>query len=327
MTLRFLSKHVYWLLLIIPVFLLSCGEYEYVRSAYPAKKAVPSSQTSIPIPAAIRPGPLPVNIIPALPLPPAQIWLSPGCLIDATALENSPCTQQIIADVLQLQYSPTGEIRECFNEDLKMNIRFEIDSTLPVYGTPSRCILKRERDTGVQQTDSTTLNIRILLNPNHLAKSTRLSIAGSIIHEMLHAYFFYRCVDAAGDPVKEQHLAIDLPFLKPFYLYKQRYVPGNHHEQMAQHYIDKMAAALKEYQLITEESLQPLQLYSRRLGVDDYYKALAWGGLASSVKGDITTAWTAFKTSRPKTAQLYEIIMSAEHNCTVLSASKNRCSD
>lgn len=327
MTLRFLSSHVYWLLLIIPLFLLSCGEYEYVRSAYPVKKAAYKVQPPTSLPAANKPGPVPLNILPAIPLPPAQIWLSPGCLIDATALDDSPCTRQIIADVLQLQYSPTSEIRECFNEDLKMHIRFEIDSSLLAYGTPSKCILKRERDSGVQQTDSTTLHIRIILNPYHLARSTRLSIAGSIIHEMLHAYFFYRCVDAAGDPVKEQHLAIDLPFLKPFYLYKQRYVQGNHHEQMAQNYIDKMAAALKEYQLITEESLQPMQLYSRRLGVDDYYKALAWGGLASSVNGDITSAWTAFKASHAKTAQAYEIIMSAEHNCTVLSASKNRCSD
>lgn len=322
-TLRFMGRHVYRLLLASPIFLSACGEYEYIRTAYPVNKASHSPQTPtslLPEP----PGINPVSISPVTP-PPSQEWLTPGCFIDATALKNSPCTQRIIADVLKLRHSPAAELRDCFNSRLKMNIRFTIDSSLQVYGTPSRCILVRtDSAAGICEPDPFTVNIRIVLNPYHLSRSTRLSIAGSILHEMLHAYFFYRCADAAGDPFKEQLLATELPYLKPFRLNKP-YVAGNHHEQMARNYIGKMAAALKEYEMISSESLQPLMQYSRRLEIDDYYKAVAWGGLGGSVNGDITRAWTDFKKANPKTAQAYEIIVSAEHNCTVLSASKCKC--
>lgn len=321
-TLRFLSRHVHGLLLLCPFLLAGCGEYEYIRNSYTVNKAVypPSTATANSAPTAV----LPEKLLPAVPLPTNQLWLEAGCYIDATALGSSPCTQQIIMDVLRLPHSPAGDIRECFNASLKMNIRFEIDSSLQVNGPPSRCTLLNRFADIRPATDSATLNIIITLSPYHLTRSTRLAIAASIIHELLHAYFFYRSAEAWGNPLKEQQLAADFPLLKSFQLYK-RYVPGNHHEQMAQRYIDKMARALREFQLVSEQSLLPLQPYARRLELDDYYKAIAWAGLAGSIKGDITKAWTDFKAKHQKTAEAYEIIIAAEHNCTVLSATKNKC--
>ena len=119
--------------------------------------------------------------------------------------------------------------------------------------------------------------------------------------------------------------SIPLPQLKPYDPNASPSTYGNQHEQMATNFIDKMAAALKEYKLISDNDLQQMRAIYPNLDIDTYYKAMAWAGLTGDVNGDITKAWEIFQTNNPTEAQMYRVIIAAEENATNLAPSQEKC--
>lgn len=169
------------------------------------------------------------------------------------------------------------------------------------------------------------MNINIKLSPSHIANSTKLSIAETIIHEMIHAYFYYRSIEANGDSLKEQILANELGFLKPYNPNLPPSTFGNQHEQMAASYIQEISNSLKEYKLISNSDLHEIQNIFPSITTETYYQALAWAGLNGDINGFITKAWEVFESNNPSTAQMYSVIISAEENATNLAASHEKC--
>jgi hypothetical protein len=260
-------------------------------------------------------------------LSPDEIWFQslPPYTIDLTGLTDYPCVKQIATDVIALSNSTIKVIKDLFGESAKFNIKFVVDPTLTSAGQNNLSPLYYQ--VNGQYGDFVQLNTTIKLNPNLLAGGTKLSIAQTIIHEMIHSYFAYRSIDAAGDLAKEEALAQELGFLKPYDPNASAVTFGNQHEQMAANFIEKIVSALKEYKLITDQDLQNIRNHfsSQTIDIDTYYRAMAWGGLTMHGNGYITKAWETFKTNNLSIAQMYETIISAEQNATPLSASQEKC--
>lgn len=142
---------------------------------------------------------------------------------------------------------------------------------------------------------------------------------------MIHAYFHYRSIDAYGDSVKEEALANELGFLKPYDPNAPNSTYGNQHEQMAATYVSIIATALKEYKLISDTDLTEIRNLYPNLDINTYYTALAWAGLTDDVNGYITKSWKDFETNNATTAQMYKVIITSELYGTSLAASKDKC--
>lgn len=113
----------------------------------------------------------------------------------------------------------------------------------------------------------------IKLNTQYLQGATTLSIASTIIHEMIHVYFLSLVDDyEMGDINNIQ----TFPILWNDYVNNVTGGVGNivQHNQMAALYLDTIARALQEYHTGIQIPIdqQPQQLY----------KDLAWGGLAET---------------------------------------------
>ncbi|CDN74434.1 hypothetical protein [Elizabethkingia anophelis] len=101
--------------------------------------------------------------------------------------------------------------------------------------------------------------------------SSRLFIAGTIIHEMLHAKLTYDLVNAGWDGRTDNLPKIDpesLPTLLEYYR-KNNYKEGrSEHEFLSNYYIPKVKAALAQFDGYQQS--------------DSVYEALAWKGLQST---------------------------------------------
>ncbi len=252
-----------------------------------------------------------------------ETWFNslPPYTIDVSAL--SPCPQGIAQSVIKLQNSTIKMIKDLFTESTKYNITFTLDPALTVAGhaTPNPFYYPISGQNGPLG----FLDVTIKLNPDHLLNATKLSIAQTMIHEMVHAYFIAHSTVAFGDPVKEQQLAEELGFLKPYDPNAPSATYGNQHEQMANSFIQKMAAALKEYKLITDQDLTNMRQRYPNLTIDEYYEAMAWAGLNGTTNGSITKAWETFQQSNLTKAQMFNEIIQAEENANYYSASKEKC--
>lgn len=264
------------------------------------------------------------------PIPLTVDWFNalPPYSIDVTGLASYPCAQNIAQSVIQLNNSTIQIIKDVFSESVKYNIFFDVDQSLAGtntngHTTPNPTYIPLSDN---QQGPLVQIDMSIHLNPDILTASTKLYIAETIIHEMIHSYFFYRSNDANGDPIKTQKLAADLGFLKPWDPSSPASNYGNQHEQMATTYIQKIVAALKEYKLITDQDLDPLRnTYFPGATLEDFYTAMAWEGLTTANGNDITMAWHTFKEQKPIIAVQYSNIMNFERLTTTVAPSKEKC--
>ena len=246
----------------------------------------------------------------------------PPYTIDYTGLASYPCTQGIVTSVVGLQNSTINLIENVFSQSTKYNLSFNIDPTLTAAGSTHR--EPRFYNFGSQNIFA-YLDVTINLSYELISRGTKFSIAQTVMHEMIHAYFSYRSIDANGDPVKEAKLAHELGFLEPYDPNADTSRYGDQHEQMASKYIQEMVVALKEYKFISEQDLTDMRSRFPNLTLDEYYEAMAWSGLNEDDKGSITKAWDTFKKKDPNKAFMYNEIIQEEQIGGSKNASKEKC--
>jgi len=281
------------------------------------------------------PNPCPNGVIGWQPVPLTKEWFDvlPPYTIDISGLTDYPCAQNIAQSVIQLNNSTIKTIKDIFGESVKYNIYFDANLSDPNSNASSPPYPQWIPIPDGTNGPLTQLDISIHLNPSLLNEATKLSIAEAIIHEMIHGYFYYRSIDAFGDPVKTQKLKEELGFLET---YDPNKPPTNsealQHQQMAQTYIDKIVLALKEYKLITDQDLNDLRntLNYPNITVDDFYKAMAWSGLyyqdkKSASPDNETQGWHIFKKQNPTLASQYLNIMTMERVATWVAPSHEKC--
>lgn len=266
------------------------------------------------------------------PIPPTVEWFNSllPYAIDISGLQTYPCAQSVVQEVIHLNNSTIQTIKDIFSESVKYNIYFDTNITNPNANASTSPNPKWIPIPNGTNGPLTELDIAIHLNPSFLSEATKLSIAEAIIHEMIHGYFYYRSIDAFGDPIKTQELSIELGFLQP---YNPNNPPSNseifQHQQMAQTYVEKIVLALKEYKLITDQDLNTLRnTYYPAATIDDFYKAMAWSGLYytnDSSSPTETNAWHEFKEQDPNKAEHYLQIMTFETLGTSAAPSHEKC--
>lgn len=129
-------------------------------------------------------------------------------------------------------------------------------------------------------------NYTIYISTDYTGK-TKLFIAASMFHEMIHAYFFSIVDDYKSNPNNNQNLYNLNSFPSLFQAYCDKNYPpapntspNLHHLEMANYYVDAIARALQEFQtgIPVALSANPEQIYSD----------LAWGGLFGTPVFDAT---------------------------------------
>lgn len=129
-------------------------------------------------------------------------------------------------------------------------------------------------------------NYTIQISTDYEGK-TKLFIANSLIHELVHAYFLSIVDDYKSNPNNNQNLYNLNSFPSLFQAYcDKKYPPARgmsenlHHLEMANYYVDAIARALQEFQtgIPVAEGTSPQQIYSD----------LAWGGLNGTPVFDAT---------------------------------------
>ena len=212
--------------------------------------------------------------------------------------------------------------RQVFGESAKFNIKIEVGN-LTNPSANAGVILDSTTFYRIinNQPNLIFLNLTLRIDPNYLASATKLSLARTIIHELIHAYFHYRMHDAVGNPTKQALCNEQLGFLKVFNPATPYADYGSQHEQMAHNYITEIKQALKEYCLIDPSDLTDFNSYfPPGVTLDQYYTAMAWGGLYPDTK-----AWHEFELDNPSLASMYRNIINFENNGGDLAPSKLRC--
>jgi hypothetical protein len=117
-------------------------------------------------------------------------------------------------------------------------------------------------------------NYTININSNYASTATKLAVAKTMIHELIHAYFLSLLDDYnATNGLAGANTLSSFPILWDYYVKNYTRTEGNitQHNQMATSFVDVIARALQEYHtgIAIANTAQPMQLY----------KDLAWGGL------------------------------------------------
>jgi hypothetical protein len=234
-----------------------------------------------------------------------ETWFNSKIPYDISLSLLDPCPQAIAQSVVSLQNSTIQIIKNVFNESTKFNLNFTQDPSLPVAGraNPTPNFYR-----GVSGSIGAFayLDVQISLNSNYLYSGTKLAVAQTMMHEMIHAYFHYRSIDAANDPFKQQLLAEELGFLKPYNPNANIAEYGNQHEQMAANFIHQMKTALQEYKFINDSDLSNIRNIFTNLSTDEFYEAMAWAGLQG------TKAWQTLQEKDPAKTHKILFIIQAE---------------
>ena len=144
--------------------------------------------------------------------------------------------------------------------------------------------------------------ITISLNPNAAATNPTLIVAKTLMHEVIHAEIYRKLlsISQTNGAINTTDLlrmleAGDFPGLFDYY---SRYAWNQvQHEMMAQHYIDAIAGALKEF----DQSQHS----------DSFYNDMAWGGLEG------TTVWSNLSASERNriTNAINTFYVTGDKNC------------
>ncbi|MCH7413264.1 hypothetical protein MM213_07205 [Belliella sp. R4-6] len=204
-----------------------------------------------------------------------------------------------------------SEIFESIGNASKINSPFEIGTSNPLsnYDFASaiyelfeksqnfNLIIKNDNISGVNGSTTSGFNnsngkkeVTITLSNHYLNNATRLSIARTIIHEMVHGYIVHELNSGNFD------------FMSDFGdKYENYLLDKNPDMNRAQHelmggYVDMMAFSLKKWDSIFGDG-------GGNLG-DDYYRAMAFGGL---FKTNTNTPTDSFKELIPKSSDRLKI--------------------
>jgi hypothetical protein len=146
-----------------------------------------------------------------------------------------------------------------------------VKSEVPPSGSPAQTVR------------NSAYNYTIYISTDYAGK-TKLFIAASMFHEMIHAYFMSLFDDYYNANPPNLNAYNDFSGLFHYYVTLKHPSSINsadvHHQQMATDYVDGMARALQEYQtgIAVPISTSPDQVYSD----------LAWGGLSDAPVFDAT---------------------------------------
>ena len=126
-------------------------------------------------------------------------------------------------------------------------------------------------------------NYTVYISTDYTGK-TKLFIAASMFHEMVHAYFMSLFDDFYNANPPNLNAYNDFAGLFHYYVTLKRPSSINpadvHHQQMATDYVDAIARALQEYQTGIPVSIGT--------SPDQIYSDLAWGGLSDAPVFDAT---------------------------------------
>ncbi|MFI5451111.1 hypothetical protein ACHMWN_03050 [Pedobacter sp. UC225_61] len=121
-------------------------------------------------------------------------------------------------------------------------------------------------------TSATQGKVYITFNKSYLNNATNLSIARTMIHELMHSYFTYGLAMSMDPGYGKFIEANDLLFKKngnPYYDQNDA-----QHQQIANKYVTQMSSLLEAYAISAG-----IQSPDPSMSLADYCKDLAWGGL------------------------------------------------
>ncbi len=186
--------------------------------------------------------------------------------IDDTALP--PCSKNILSVIKNLSH----------NDFAKIITR--LGSTDSIYSVFINPIQNFNLNTGnLAETSIADVNnlysYNISIDSQYLTQGTKLSIASTILHELIHAYFYSLIADEYNTGNSTLNT---FPELWDYYVVNMsNMTPGGspQHLVMAQNYVNVLGEALQEFDTgVPVTSSNPLQ---------QKYKDLAWGGLYGTI--------------------------------------------
>ncbi|WP_025143815.1 hypothetical protein [Pedobacter jeongneungensis] len=203
----------------------------------------------------------------------------PEATLDKTA---RPCLQSILLD-LKASANVLSSLKKIFNYETGMNnvsAIFEKVATTPGWNVKiGEKEIPDEEDpyTGIiTQTNADTYglngSVHIDFNKTLLNAGTNLSIARTMIHESMHAYFLYGMAKANEPGYAAFVEANDLLYKKDGGEVKDK--EQAQHELIAKKYVEQLAGMLAFYARINN-----ITSPDASLTIDEYCKDLAWGGL------------------------------------------------
>lgn len=186
-------------------------------------------------------------------------------------IDLSPCSKNILDRLKNLEQSDIKKIMEKFNatKDYEVDIR-AVDENL---GINTQALTNWFGGTGSSRVP---YNYWIKIKNDYLNQATDLSVASTILHEMVHAYFLSLIDDCNIE--NDCELLQSFPDLWNYYVaHNNQGVAGgiSQHNQMAASYVRILAVALQEFHTgeIVADDEEPEQLY----------KDLAWDGLEGTI--------------------------------------------
>jgi hypothetical protein len=171
-----------------------------------------------------------------------------------------PCSKTILSQLKNLQQNDISKILQRFN-----NVPYVYNLTYKTATPLINPLNSAETDWVRDLNDNPVLqNYLIHINPNYVNQATKIAIARTILHEMLHAHLL-----AIVDDIGLANSIVDPREFPVIYNAISNNIQSNteaiHHQQMSMKYILPLRDALKEW----DNSNQP----------DQYYEDLAWGAL------------------------------------------------
>ncbi len=180
----------------------------------------------------------------------------------------NPCTSQILEDLKTLKQNDMAMIISRFGAP-KAAYDWELKSAKPTIDLNNSA----ETDWKIN-IDNSVIPFKYVtnINPDYTNVATEISIARTILHEMLHTYFLSIVDDALlnNDTTLTEDDLQNIPMLWQYIGNKSfdNLSLQLQHEQMSRTFIDPIMQALKEWDGAKEK--------------DEYYKDLAWGGLTET---------------------------------------------
>jgi hypothetical protein len=192
--------------------------------------------------------------------------------------------KQILNNVMNLEQGKIGEILQQFSINNSRYIWTLQEGSLPEYTNAI--------------TQLTTEGAVTILDYNKLSYASNLSVARTVIHELVHAHLLLFFAYETSNASKEYP---GIP--EAWYASSQPDYNAIQHEEMAASFVDDIALALKEYS-------ETLNMFFD----DSVYSDLAWGGLDFQNN-------TALEEADKKRIQLR--LVSAQLNISVEDVGKN----
>ncbi len=254
-------------------------------------------------------------------------YMNPFTVYNFTdSLQNFPCQKVIVNQAAgingKLTNNITKVIKNTFNKNTKFKLTFVPRTILAGAGATELVSFSTSPSLNNTTSSLISMNAKIKLLTSHLTDATKIAITSTVLHEGLHAYLYYRQLQAINNLALTDSLQKEFGFLEPYNVLNN--YGSAHHEQMAVSYVTHLANALKEMYPLTLANIPPttlsiFQSFYPQFTIDDYYKAVAWGGLIKDENNNKYKGWSSFETNNPSLAQLTTIIITAENGATSLS--------